>query len=1159
MKLALRHRPELDLEAFDPPLTDAQKAAMALDRELVISAGAGAGKTQTLSLRYVSLLLKLAVEAVDRAGRGEAGARADIERVLVLTFTEKAAGEMADRCYRRLLELGLEARAREDDLTAAYGRAFTRGLITQLDLLIDTFDSARISTFHGFCARLLREFPAETDTPAGFEILEPMEANRVRADVVERTLTAFTREEPRVVRDLLKAFTTRRWLLEALDQAVRERAALRSALTQAADGLELAALLTDLPLSEVDVRAWLTDEGAPGARSVADLLAPGGGAWAQSTLGELLARLEALPEDPLELFVLYRDVLDAFTTGEPPKLRTLTHFSVMGKAGDWTEKNAYKENKAALKELQPALAAWGGRALEARGLPNEADRALPHYLKAFARVALAASDALVERYDTMGALDFTDLQSRAVAAVAHYDGLQQLLQARFRYLMVDEFQDTDEAQWALVNTLGRPDGEASDRIFLVGDVKQAIYSFRGGDVTVFRRAAAELGVIPSVLPDNFRSRDDLIGWFNAFFSRALGTSPEGRPEWEAHYEPLTAGRGAPGGGVTLLTHHEPPGAPTNRVEAAAIARMIAGAALTGAAPFEALALADRRIHPSPPIAILLRARTHMLLYEDALREVGVPYIVARGVGFWERPEVVDLANLLHALASGDAISTAGALRSPLFCVADQTLHDLVLGRLGVTSPGRFGREPLDRDAPAALKDADRRWRALLTLRDRVPPSELLRRAMDDAAAWHAYTLADPTGQAEANAIRLVELVSRLERRAGGGLDSVSRHLHAQVEQRARESEAAITPGEARVILMTVHAAKGLEFPVVFVPDLAFNTQARPEPLTVRRLGRRWALGFQVPEAGAPIQRRVKPGRLMRLELLRRMEELAEHKRLFYVAATRARDHLVMLGRESARAASESRTWMQLLERHHGYPLASGDGLEVWPVERALSLAVPRSPEPPPSPSPGPDAARAVSTIEAVGVLEVDDAGLDLFAGCPARWYRRAMLEIPEPGAPVEAAATTHPALEAVADAPGRASVRYRQRWSSVIVRGHIDRLWYDEAGSQWEVLSMRDPTMVPGPLQLLARCRAAAAVLAANDQPPPSSARLLHPDGSETVLQSPGRLNDALDRVLQALVGVAGSSWAAVERAAIAGALPRPCDGCGYRGRGCAGRIEVEG
>ena len=1041
MKLALRRRPELDLEAFDPPLTESQKAAMALDRELVVSAGAGAGKTQTLSLRYVSLLLKLAVEAVDRAGGGEVGARADIERVLVLTFTEKAAGEMADRCYRRLLELGLEARAREEDLTAAYSRAFARGLITQLDHLIDTFDSARISTFHGFCARLLREFPAETDTPAGFEILEPMEANRVRADVVERTLSAFTRDDPLVVRDLLKAFVSRRWVLEALDQAVRERAALRGALTEAAAGLELADLLQHLPVSEDDARGWLEGEGAAGARAIAGLLAPSNGVWASATLDPLLERLEALPEDPLALFVLYSEFLDAFTTGVPPKLRTLTHFSVMGKAGDWADKAVYKANKADLKELQASLASWGARALEARGLPNEADRALPHYLKAFGRVALAASDALAERYDTMGALDFTDLQSRAVQAVAHYDGLKQLLQARFRYLMVDEFQDTDEAQWTLVHTLGRPDGDPSDRIFLVGDVKQAIYSFRGGDVTVFRRAAAQLGVTPSVLPDNFRSRDDLIGWFNAFFSRALGSDPETRagaprPEWEAHYEPLAAGREVPGGGVTLLTHHEPPGVPTNRVEAASVARMIAGAALTGAAPFEGLKLADRREHPTPPIAILLRARTHMLLYEDALREVGVPYMVARGVGFWERPEVVDLTNLLHALASGDAISTTGALRSPLYCVDDQSLHDLVLGQFGVTSPGRFGREPLDRDAPAVLKDADRRWRALLTLRDRVPPSELLRRAMDDAAAWHAYTLVDPSGQAEANAIRLVELVSRLERRSGGNLDSVSRHLHAQVEQRARESEAAITPSEARVILMTVHAAKGLEFPVVFVPDLAFNTQARPEPLTVRRLGRRWALGFQIPEAGAPIQRRIKPGRLLRLEQLRRMEELAEHKRLFYVAVTRARDHLVMLGRQSARPASEPRTWMQLLERYHGYPLESDDGLEVWPVERALSLPIPKPPAPPAHPTPGADAARAIGVIEAVGSLEIDDAGLDLFAGCPARWYRRAMLDIPEPGAVVEPAPPPHPALAAVADAPGRAGVRYRQRWGRAGARPH---------------------------------------------------------------------------------------------------------------------------
>jgi ATP-dependent helicase/nuclease subunit A len=1153
MRLSIGEQIGLDLEAIEPPLTAAQRRAMALDRELVISAGAGAGKTQTLSLRYVALLLRLAVEAVER----DDDRRADVERVLVLTFTEKAAGEMADRCYRRLLELSHAARDQARELQEARGPGYAEALAAQLDHLLDTFDAARISTFHAFCARLLREFPAETGAPTGFEVLEPMEAARVQGEVVERVLSDFTRAKPALIRALLDAFGSRRWLLEALSQAVRERAVLEAVLRTHQRGVTLHQLMADLPISEEEVGAWIAGEGGEVIAELLALTAPSGGGRVRAALAPVGERMARRPEDPITRFALYREALELLMTGQPPQLRKLDHYEIIGKADRWADKKQYKAAKEALKALAERCEGWPRRARQARGLPTEADRVLPRYLGTFAEVALAAIDELRGRYLRMAVTDFDDMQAQAVAAVLRDEGLRRQLQARHRYLMVDEFQDTDAAQWALVRGLGRPEDAPEDRIFLVGDVKQAIYSFRGGDVTVFRKAARELAVAPTVLPDNFRSRDELIGWFNTFFSATLGLSAEGRPEWEAHYEPLEQGRGEAGGSVTLLTHREDQGARSNALEAEAVVKLIACQALRGEGLFADLDLRDTEAYPAPPIAILLRARTHMLVYEQTLRAAGVPFVVARGVGFWEREEVIDLVNLLHALSTGDPISIAGALRSPLFCVDDQTLHDLVSGLYGVNSLGAFGRRPLTAAAPPSLHEADRRWRALLELRDRALPSELLRRALDLCAAWHIYALSDPEGQAEANAVRLVELVGRLERRLARRMDAVARYLHRQVVERARESEAVLSPGDARVVLMTVHASKGLEFPVVFVPDLGFATQGRPTPLTIRRLGGAWAMAFQVPDPVAAVRRRTRPGRLLRLEQMERDEELAEHKRLFYVAATRARDHLVLLGRASSRPSPDPRTWMQLIEAHHGAPPASGDGLEVWPIARALELELPPPPPAPPPPAPHADAARRTAPLPAPGALEIDDGELDLFAACPARWYRRALLAIPEPGWRPSRPLSDHPALAAVAGAPGRAGVRYRRRWAGVVVRGAIDRLYFDEAAGRWELLSLARGDD-DGPLGLLARARAATEVLAANEQPPVARARLLNADGSHTPLEDPPARFEALERALEALAGAAGAPWVAVERAAARGPLPRPCATCGYQGRGCEGRIDVE-
>ncbi|MFN7146025.1 MAG: UvrD-helicase domain-containing protein, partial [Myxococcota bacterium] len=286
--------------------------------------------------------------------------------------------------------------------------------------------------------------------------------------------------------------------------------------------------------------------------------------------------------------------------------------------------------------------------------------------------------------------------------------------------MVDEFQDTDGLQWSIVEALARPDGPDGDRLFFVGDVKQAIYGFRGGDVQVFN--AARRTVRHAVeLSTNYRSRPELIAFFNRLFADVLGPDSPERAAWEAPFAPLAAGRKDTAGTVRVATYE---GKGTDAVrEAAWIARLLQEEVLAEAGPYAGMHLHDTATHPSPPVAILLRRRRHLLTYEAALRARGIPYVVVGGVGFWSRPEVVDVANVLHGLARQDPISLVGALRSPLFCLTDQDLWDLA-------SEGLLARFA-DGDVPAWLPGADRlraaqaEWRALTHLKDHVSIGELI--------------------------------------------------------------------------------------------------------------------------------------------------------------------------------------------------------------------------------------------------------------------------------------------------------------------------------------------------------------------------------------------------------------------------------------------------
>lgn len=1195
MRLRVGDDGRVGLDPSGLTLTDAQRRALAFDRELVVSAGAGAGKTHTLALRYVSLLLALADAGID-----------DVERVLVLTFTDKAASEMADRCRHTLRELIVAARDARAELDGSVGGRAQRGtrLVAALLRMEERFEHARIGTFHAFCASILREFPAQTRSPPGSS---PLPAGEARA-WVDRALRDTLREHiaatPTDIEPLLDAFGSQAGLLDAGRIALGRLGLLEDVLSRHARGqLTIDDAVAGARTTAAEAERWTVDVGLPTLTLLRRLVAPsGGGSFVERALAPALAELPEARDpavDPLRAFGRYREVLGVLITDQGT-LRSLDHHSVLGTRDRWPDDRRYRMAKEAARALAARIGDWADRARAAALLPTGADQALLAALAPFARWVLAASRSLAGTLDRERRTTFEELQRRAVRAAAEDRALLAALRARYRYVMVDEFQDTDAMQWSLVLGLARADPSvAEDRLFLVGDPKQAIYGFRGGDVSVFRRAVDALGVTPIVLGDNFRSRPALIAWFNAVFPSVLGGAlgDDGRPV--AAYDPLHAGRTdlGPGDdpGEIVLIRSEPAergaggaggaGATADRL-ADATARWIA-----------ARLAADPRLHASrlPPIAVLLRSRTRQSRYEAALRRLGVPYVVVSGVGFWARPEVLDVVNVLCAIAHGDPLSIVGALRAPLVGLTDTAVGRAVTGEDGVDGAAERWLGP---------------WRALARL---VPPS-VVARAIGDASI-PALTAADPSGRAIANVDQLVAWIAPWD---ALGLAAVADRLAAEVDAEQRESEATLVPTASRVVVSTVHAAKGLEFPIVVVPELSARPRSDAPALVAARLGAPgdphpgYRIASRVLDPDAAVQVRVRPGLYSAVTDTLRREADAEERRLLYVACTRARDTLVLVGATQPPAEPGARaSWMQLVEGS---------------LPRQTTILDAATLEPP---SPAPPSTRVTARPTRLGPvpvrrrLELSASALGQLAACPARWYRGDLLGLAESPATVRdrrvalAAArgrVVHQALQdgvhtapdvvrtrwlaaareigadpgeldagtervlahldATASDPhvvraiaahGWSELPVRARHGDVTLVGRIDRLWRDdEAGGyvvlDWKSVGLhgRDPASVASEhaSQLQGYAWAADRVLRARGEAGVVRIEVVLTELGRSVVV--GGWSDADRRQVEAQLAlasdIASQPWSAVEQAAIDRDPPPPCAGCGFFGRGCAGR-----
>ncbi|MGB5338397.1 MAG: UvrD-helicase domain-containing protein [Gammaproteobacteria bacterium] len=885
------HADNAALQAADPGLN------------ATVHASAGTGKTWLLVTRIIRLLLD--------------GARP--ESILAVTFTRKAAAEMQQRVSERLHELMAADATRLDDLLLQCGITPTSALRGQARCLYETnlFNpyALRATTFHAFCQELLQRFPMEADVTPGFQIAES-------TGLLEREAW-----------DALFAEATRAPdgpLAQALDQLIERcnglantRTALVSFLRHRSDWWAYIQGEANPADSAAKKLAGLLDctvhddplDGFPNAELRTRLqqftrLLERNTTATNTTHAGLLASALATPMAAAAFLDTIRPVF--FTRSGEPRAR---------KAGATQRKRLGEQHETLFIELHTQLAAELLMLQDRIARTNTLRTTLAWY---------TAGMQLLEHFQRIKQeqrlLDFADLEWQACELLnrgEHASWIQYKLDARIDHLLVDEFQDTNPTQWRLLlpllEELAAGGDERQRSVFLVGDVKQSIYSFRRAKPALLGAAAHwledRLGAEHFSLDASRRSATAIMDCVNAVFGsppldqRLSGFNPHSthHPDMHGRVEvlPLVTGTrdAAESASVTtglrnpLQTPRGNTADPRYYLEGTQIADRIQELISNRTVVVRD---AVRRTATYGDIMILLRTRTHAADFEKALRDNGIPYLSAGKSVLLDNLEIRDLEALLNLLiAPYDNLALAQVLRAPLFGFATEAL--LPLARLQTGTWYERLATFTDTDSPLGVAYRTlENWRRLA---GQVPVHDLLDRIYHQAAVMERYTAAFPAplvARVRANLTRFIELALEVD---NGRYPSLPRFLDqlGRLRQAEQDQPEEATPQDTdndRVRLLTIHGAKGLEAPVVFLADTATPVTARNAYAALVN----WPVTRDRPAHFLlTASKSDQDSRSRELLDKQQQENLHEDANLLYVAITRARQYLYISGNTAGTA------------------------------------------------------------------------------------------------------------------------------------------------------------------------------------------------------------------------------------------------------------------
>ncbi len=816
-------REYLEREGF----TEEQSRAVLASGNLIVEAGAGTGKTKTLVARY---LFHVLVEGFPPS------------RVVALTFTEKAAQEMKERVAQELSRF-LNTPLRERALKAMEGVVH-----------------APIKTFHGFAAHVLREYPVETGVDPAFSVLDELGEDLLLDEAINSYISAHL-SSPHL------SLLLSHWNIFQLRRALRlffKRVVSENEWEEVVASVEGIFPPSDgLPPEVERLREVVSLKGEV-QRLLAQKKWVGHFSRVYHSM-EMLEYLLSLLSTEETLPVLIR------------LARELETFPSWGRCG-------YLRELAGTRDLSHGLWEW---------IEGELGR---DFYEAFLDAARGVEDVFSLAKRREGVLTFSDLQRGLLRGLRRNEHLVEELKERFRRFLVDEYQDTNEFQREVVCRLCEERGSMTPRyqdaileegkLFIVGDPKQSIYAFRGGDVAVYSRTREQLGEEASLfLTRSFRSGASLVEAVNLFFERVFEPTEPLPPHYAVPFTPLSSPRE---GGEAWLWR-----LPRDGDYLEHMARLVMG-------------IREERGRWGDVALLVRRNATAIELYRY-LSELNIPVVSSTTGALEERREIQDILLYLRALDNpADDYSVAGVLLAPFVGVGNETLLALSASGKGLYAAWREAVERIPGEGAPRIEPQDLEalarglevFQKLMELKDRLTISGLIQEVVR-VTGYGAWLSQQPWGrQALANVDRLARVARRFQK---GRLFTLSEFLiyldHWGLSSREVQEE---VEGDNAVAILTVHAAKGLEFPVVVLAETWTPYRRNTDPVLYDPQG---GLALRLPGlAFSP-----------RYERVRRLKDAKgweEEKRLLYVAFTRAREELHVVVKEKR---PRGLTWHSLLE------------------------------------------------------------------------------------------------------------------------------------------------------------------------------------------------------------------------------------------------------
>ncbi|HXG18992.1 MAG TPA: UvrD-helicase domain-containing protein [Methylomirabilota bacterium] len=802
---------------------DARSRAVT-DLDTTFLVEAGAGTGKTSIL--VQRLL-----AIVRSGRGQ------LDRLAAITFTERAAMELRARLH--------------GELEALLARKITESERLQVREARRQFDRAQISTVHAFCANLLRERPVEARVDPDFVVLNEFDARLLRQEVWRTWLAQEMERSPAVLKQALRAEAT----LEHLET------------------------LRDFLVEHRDCVAWLP---APVEDRLTEF---------SLTFTRHIARLRACARACVDhadraymQIAALSDTLSRARDGarwESALWRDLPLSAKAGTRTNWKPAQALEEARRLFGEIadaqQLARAAWS------HNLTVNVVAWLQGYLSAYAA-----------QKRERGCLDFVDLLLLTRDLLKSDFTVRRALQTRLQFLLIDEFQDTDPLQAEIIFFLAERTPAAAEwtevrlhpgKLFLVGDPQQSIYRFRRADLQVYaqvREIVSRQGQVLT-LASNFRTSAPAVAWINETFTREFAAVSAD----QAAYRPLHASRSERTGREVIVLSAPIEAEKLSREEQRQWEARAVAAFLSRTIGEAGLEMWGGRTIGYRDVAILCRTHQTLEVYEEMLREAGVPCRVVGGRRFARRQEIGELRALLRAIDSpADAVALVATLRSSLFGFSDEELA------VFACSGGRFDYSwtPPQAEANALMQRFAAAFaflRRLHARRTQLSPAALLTELYATTHLLPLWAIAPHGNYCVAQLLQLIETARALVDRNASTLAAFNRFLALQEEAAIEGDLPVMEEQESAVRLLTIHQAKGLEFPVVILADAAYRQ---------RRVSR---AGI-IERSGGQVEVRIGARDLtyttlgwQKAEAQEQEREDAEERRLWYVAATRVRDHLVI--------------------------------------------------------------------------------------------------------------------------------------------------------------------------------------------------------------------------------------------------------------------------